>query len=174
MSQSPRESTDARLLAERVGRRALNATLKPRLHRPSVAPPRPRADAALCLGDWVQAVRRAPHQPWVSDRECEPDPEHVPDCADGSLCVRFVWHGGAKVELLGSFTQWATVLALAPRAESQQANEETLHEIVLDLPVGKHQYMYRVDGAWRCDASRCLERLSRSGEELLVNVVWVE
>jgi len=53
---------------------------------------------------------------------------------------------GHHVELCGSFTFWHPV-AMA-RSES---NTDSEHMAIVNLPEGRHEYRFRVDGHWRVD-----------------------
>ncbi|XP_037083054.1 5'-AMP-activated protein kinase subunit beta-1-like [Pollicipes pollicipes] len=56
--------------------------------------------------------------------------------------------GGQDVQLCGTFTGWKPI----PMARSE-SNMNSEHMSIVNLPEGRHEYKFRIDGEWVVDAS---------------------
>lgn len=65
------------------------------------------------------------------------------------LPVVIQWRkGGQDVQLCGSFTGWKPI----PMARSE-SNINSEHMSIVNLPEGRHEYKFRIDGEWVVDAN---------------------
>ena len=62
---------------------------------------------------------------------------------------------GHKVFLAGSFNRWA------PTAIGMKRNGDGYYTAIIDLPSGRHEYKFLIDGAWQIDQT-CTQRTANA------------